>query len=89
MERSSETNFTYQLIVHLLRLKPRNTYEFRTLGVANPAPRIVELITKGYVIHRRRIDIVDVNGVERRNVTLYSLLAEPSNLRDEEAGLPV
>lgn len=81
MTQAKESNFTYQLILHLLRLKPRNTYEFRTLGVANPAPRIVELIAKGYVIHRRRIDIIDSNGVKRKNVTLYSLLAEPSKRR--------
>ena len=79
------THFTYQLIVHLLRLKPRNTYEFRTLGVANPAPRIRELIAKGYVIHRRRIDIVEANGLKRKNVTLYSLLAEPAKGRKSGA----
>lgn len=73
--------FTYQLILHLLRLKPRHTYEFRTLGVANVAPRIRELIAKGYVIHRRRIDVTEPNGLKRKNVTLYSLLAEPPRKR--------
>lgn len=75
--RNSETNLTYSLIIDLLRVKPRNTYEFRDLEVANPAPRIMELIDKGYEIHKRRITIIDSDGNERKNVTLYTLLAEP------------
>jgi hypothetical protein len=85
MAQTQKTSFTYSLIIHLLRIRPLHTYEFRSLGVANPAPRIRELIDKGYVIHRRRIEIVEANGIKRRNVTLYSLLAEPAKRRKHTA----
>jgi hypothetical protein len=83
--RNSETNLTYSQIIDLLRVKPRHTFEFRDLEIANPAPRIMELIDKGYVIHKQRVKIIDSDGNERNNVTLYSLLAEPKCRRDSNS----
>jgi hypothetical protein len=74
-DQKSKTLHTYLQILDLLRIKPRHTYEFRELGIANPAPRIMELIDKGHNIHKRRITIIEPDGKVRKAVSLYSLLS--------------
>lgn len=73
-----------QILAHL-RVESHNTLELRDKGHMAPAPRIMELRAKGYVIHTRFEDAKDKYGIVHRRVARYFLISEPSTRKSEVA----
>lgn len=61
-------------ILERLREGPADTLSLRCdLSVLMPAPRILELKQRGFLIETHRISVIDDNGTLHRGVALYVL----------------
>ncbi|MDR6575152.1 helix-turn-helix domain-containing protein [Pseudomonas extremaustralis] len=61
-------------ILERLRQGPADTLSIRCdLSVLMPAPRILELKQRGFLIETHRISVIDDNGTLHRGVALYVL----------------
>ncbi|MGY6773439.1 helix-turn-helix domain-containing protein [Gallibacterium sp. ZY190522] len=71
----SNTSLHTQRIAILNRLKTGScsTLEFRAMGICSPAPRIMELRSKGYDISTTTRDEVDHAGVKHKGIAVYTL----------------
>lgn len=66
------------IIIQALRDGPKTTIQLREdWGVMAPAPRILELKLRGYVIASVPVSAYTADGVEHRGVARYVLLSEP------------
>lgn len=65
-------------ILKCLRLRPHSTLEFRSHGICSPAPRIMELRSKGYEIITTTTTEYDHAGTKHRGIAVYQLLSEPT-----------
>ena len=70
-----------QILAHL-RKKPLNTFELRELGHMAPAPRILELRAKGFVIVTSLEDVIGAGNKIHKRVARYFLVSEPPAQRD-------
>jgi hypothetical protein len=74
---------TRAIIIHALRLGSQTTIDFREQwGVMAPAPRILELKLRGYVIASVPVSAYTADGVLHRGVARYVLLSEPKPAND-------
>jgi hypothetical protein len=71
------------IIIQALRTSPKTTIELREQwGVMAPAPRILELKLRGYVIASVPVSAYTADGVLHRGVARYVLLSEPKPEND-------
>ena len=66
------------IILQALKIAPQTTITLRhDFFVMQPAPRVFELIAKGYAIESKPIEAETPDGVMHKRVALYILHASP------------
>jgi hypothetical protein len=71
------------IIIQALRTGPQTTIELRERwGIMAPAPRVLELKLRGYVIASIPVSAYTADGVLHRGVARYVLLSEPKPAND-------
>jgi Helix-turn-helix domain len=71
------------IIIQALRTGPQTTIDLRERwGVMAPAPRVLELKVRGYVIASVPVSAFTADGVQHRGVARYVLLSEPKPAND-------
>ena len=80
------------IILQALKIAPQTTITLRhDFFVMQPAPRIFELIAKGYAIESKPVDAETPDGVMHKRVALYILQPSPplanNASSDKDAGV--
>ena len=72
------------IIIQALRDGPQTTIDLRERwGIMAPAPRILELKLRGYVIASFPVSAYTADRVQHRGVARYVLLSEPKPANDD------
>ncbi|MFC7411584.1 helix-turn-helix domain-containing protein [Hydrogenophaga atypica] len=73
-----DTEAQVQLLLAMLLLANRGTYELRAAGISHPAGRVRELRRRGFVIETHLVAAVDSDSFVHQRVAYYELVSEPT-----------
>ena len=84
INNSTATEAQYDRLLEMLRTGPKNSFELRDVGIANPPARVKELndFFDAYIPTVALIDMTDSRGYFRKRVALYELIDEPNYVRE-------
>lgn len=79
-QRSMRAEAQRTFVLKSLRRGRRHTYWFRANGISHSAARVMDLNKRGYVIVSTRVNAYDSDGYEHRNVAMYELISESTQM---------